>query len=223
MKNLFVKTILFVLSIVLLTACASNTENPKASIADEPKKPVDVSQPETEVEQVVEDAIVTSIPAPSAEGLTLTDNRVGIQPTRIEIPALHVDAVIEEVGRLENGQMGVPQNPDHVGWFSPGVKPGSQGSAVMAGHVDSLTGPAVFYKLVTLEIGDEIIVHGDDEALTFIVTKKEEYPRQNAPVDKIFGFTYTSTLNLITCTGVFDRKAKTHDNRLVIYTELKKP
>ena len=33
---------------------------------------------------------------------------------------------------------------------------------------------------------------------------------------------YQSHLNLITCTGKFNDEAKTHEERLVIYTELKK-
>jgi len=177
-----------------------------------------VNQPEQET---VSEAAPVKQSSPSAEGLSLTDNRVGIEPTRIEIPKLNVDAVIEDVGRIENGQMGVPQNPDNVGWFEPGVKPGAQGNAVMAGHIDSLTGPSVFYDLEKLKQGDEIIVHGkDDEAIRFVVTKTETYPRNDSPVDDIFGFNYSSGLTLITCTGEFNRKAKTHEERFVVYTEL---
>ena len=40
--------------------------------------------------------------------------------------------------------MGVPKGFDTVGWFGEGTKPGAPGNAVMAGHVDSKTGPAVF-------------------------------------------------------------------------------
>ncbi|MFD1927987.1 class F sortase [Sporosarcina siberiensis] len=111
------------------------------------------------------------LPQPSSEGLTLKDKRIGIKPVRLEIPNLKVDAVIENVGRIENGQMGVPKDPDNIGWFEPGIKPGAQGNAVMAGHIDSLTGPAVFYDLEKLVQGDEIIVHGEnDETIRFIVT-----------------------------------------------------
>lgn len=151
----------------------------------------------------------------------MTDEQIGVQPVTIEIPVLNVNASIEEVGRLKNGQMGVPQNPENVGWFAPGIRPGSPGNAVIAGHVDSLTGPAVFFELDKLKKGDEIIVRGkDNEKMRFIVVKIASYPRENAPIDTIFGFTYGSGLNLITCTGEFNRKAKTHEERLVIYIEL---
>lgn len=171
--------------------------------------------------EVVEVEDMPIVPLRTAEEFSLEDKRVGIEPKVIEIPSLDVKAPIEEVGRLDNGQMGVPQDPDQAGWFSPGTKPGGRGSAVIAGHVDSKTGPAIFYELDKMKIGDEVLIHGEDgEMLRFAVVKKVAYPRTDAPVDEIFGFTYGSGLNLITCTGSWDRKAKTHDDRLVVYTEL---
>lgn len=202
--------------IVILSGCTqvASTEEPTSEVKTEKKVSEQKQKPASE-------SITTSLPVPSSEGLSLTDNRIGIVPGRLEIPKLNVDAVIEDVGRIENGQMGVPQNPDNIGWFEPGIKPGAQGNAVMAGHIDSLTGPSVFYDLEKLAIGDEIIVHGkDDEKLRFIVTKTETYPRNDSPVDDIFGFNYSSGLTLITCTGEFNRKAKTHEKRFVVYTEL---
>jgi sortase A len=98
----------------------------------------------------------------------------GIVPSQIEIPAIGVNAEIEKVGRLENVQMGVPQGMDTVGWFEPGLKPGERGNAVMAGHVDSKTGPAVFFKLDELKNGDEVIVTDQaGDSKVFIVVEKK--------------------------------------------------
>jgi LPXTG-site transpeptidase (sortase) family protein len=181
----------------------------------------DAGKQETSSGEVASEQAATLLSPPSSEGLTLQDDNEGIQPIKIEIPKLNVSTAIEEVGRLENGQMGVPQDTDQVGWFAPGIKPGSPGNAVMAGHVDSLTGPSVFYELDKLKKGDEILVYGSqDEVLTFTVVKTEVYPREDAPVDSIFGFTYGSGLNLITCTGEYNRSVNTHEERLVVYTEL---
>ncbi len=117
--------------------------------------------------------------------------------------------------------MGVPKGFDTVGWFGEGAKPGAPGNAVMAGHVDSKTGPAIFYKLEDLDKGDKVIVKDNDgKALKFVVTGKEKYDRKNAPVDKIFDYSYGSKLNLITWTGNFNRDEGTHEERLVVYTEL---
>lgn len=196
--------------VMMLAGCAQSEPQPQ-------EKVVKASSSAEVVE--VEDMPI--VPLRSAEEFSLEDKRVGIDPQVIEIPSLDVKATIEEVGRLDNGQMGVPQDPDQAGWFSPGTKPGGRGSAVIAGHVDSKTGPAIFYELDKMEMGDEVLVHGEDgEIVRFAVVKKVAYPRTDAPVDAIFGFTYGSGLNLITCTGSWDRKAKTHDDRLVVYTEI---
>ncbi|WP_139991297.1 class F sortase [Paenibacillus paridis] len=153
----------------------------------------------------------------------LKEEDLGIVPVSISIPAIGVDAAIEEVGTMKNGQMGVPQNIDGVGWFEPGTKPGERGNAVMAGHVDSLTGPAVFYKLDRLKAGDEVVLKDKDGVTrAFIVTGTASYPRKDAPLENIFGFSYQRHLNLITCTGEFNKEAKTHEERLVVFTELQK-
>ncbi|WP_373894706.1 sortase domain-containing protein [Virgibacillus natechei] len=145
-----------------------------------------------------------------------------IIPAEIELPKIDVSAPIENVDILENGEMGVPSEAGNVGWFEPGFKPGNMGSAVLAGHVDSKTGPAIFYDLDELEMGDEIHVTGQEgETLTFVVRKLENYPRDAAPIEEIFGSTDGRSLNLITCTGVFDQSEGTHEERLVVYTELK--
>ena len=146
------------------------------------------------------------------------------QPVSLEIPKLALTASIEAKGLLDTGQMAVPDNRDTVAWFSPGAAPGQQGNAVMAGHVDDKTGPAVFFSLNRLTTGDFIHVKNKDgKRLTFIVTKKEAYDRKAAPLPFIFGPTNAKRLNLITCTGSFNRQQGTHEKRLVVYTTLLEP
>ncbi|MBY6037348.1 class F sortase [Fictibacillus nanhaiensis] len=202
---------------ILIGGCSHTQENGQEST----KKP-NVSEPAEKQEQK-EQIASSSTELTPPKGLKLKEDRDGIVPYSIEIPALDVKTTIEKVGTLENGQMGVPKSFDTVGWFGDGSQPGSPGNAVMAGHVDSKTGPAIFYKLDELEQGDEIIVKDKDgKSLTFEVTGKESYDRKNAPVNKIFDYSYTSKLNLITCTGDFNRDEGTHEERLVVFTELKK-
>lgn len=145
----------------------------------------------------------------------------GVRPVEVKIPTLEIEATIEDVGILENGQMGVPEDVNGVGWFEPGTNPGAIGNSVLAGHVDSRIGPAVFFELESLVAGDEVIIVSDTgEELTFIVKAKESYDRKEAPIEEIFGATDSRSLNLITCSGLFNREAGTHDERLVVYTEL---
>ncbi|WP_183163962.1 class F sortase [Alteribacter keqinensis] len=145
----------------------------------------------------------------------------GIEPASIEIPSLNITADIESLGLTETGGMDVPDDGKTVGWYNRGAKPGARGNAVLAGHVDDYTGPAVFFDLKDLNVGDEVIVYGKDEILVFEVKMMESYPYENAPLKQIFGYTNSQRLNLITCTGEFDREQRTHRERLVVYTELK--
>lgn len=147
------------------------------------------------------------------------ENAKAVTPVQIQIPKIDVDTPIEQVGVLDNGQMGVPEDENQVGWFEPGVTPGSKGNAVIAGHVDSKTGPAIFYQLDQLKEGDDVLIQ--DEAgntLRFRVTKTERYDTKTAPIEEIFGATSNRNLNLITCSGTFGDGG--YDERFVVYTEL---
>lgn len=81
---------------------------------------------------------------PPAASQTKSGNS-GIMPARLRIPSLKIDAIVEPVHVLENGAMGVPENFDRVGILVPWTKPGDKGNAVISGHVDHKTGPAVFF------------------------------------------------------------------------------
>jgi LPXTG-site transpeptidase (sortase) family protein len=119
--------------------------------------------------------------------------------------------------------MDTPKKDKNVGWLATGTQPGDIGNAVMAGHVDNRRGAAVFYPLKKLSIGDEIhVMNEQQKQLTFVVNDKKIYRADQAPIKKIFGAAQTANLNLITCTGYFDRKLRTHLDRLVIYATLKK-
>lgn len=145
----------------------------------------------------------------------------GMTPARIEIPSIDVDTAIEPTGVLANGEMGVPEDVDQVGWFEPGYKTGSKGHSVLAGHVDSLTGPAVFYELKNVTIGEQVtIIDADGRKMVFEVTKKVSYETDEAPIEKIFGPTDERLINLITCTGVYNRSIGSHEERLVVTAEL---
>src|SRR6266540_4345243 len=60
-------------------------------------------------------------------------------PTRIQIPAITVDAPITPLGLDENGSVQVPplDEPALTGWYQSGAAPGQRGSAVILGHVDT--------------------------------------------------------------------------------------
>lgn len=140
-----------------------------------------------------------------------------VVPAEIKINAIQLDTAVDEMGYTESGGMEVPDNGEETGWFSPGFKPGQQGNAVIAGHVNDRTGPAVFYYLDKLKPGDLIEVTGENgEAITFEMESSASYPYDDAPIQQIFGASNDRKLQLITCTGEFDNDAGTHRERLVV-------
>ncbi|ANU27025.1 class F sortase [Planococcus versutus] len=145
----------------------------------------------------------------------------GMEPSEIEISSIGVKAAIESTGILENGAMGVPEDIDQVGWFEPGFQAGAKGHAVLAGHVDSLTGPAVFYELDKVKIGETVVLTGSDgREMIFEVKNLTSYETDDAPIEKIFGSSDKRLISLITCTGDFNRKIGSHEERLVVTAEL---
>lgn len=140
-----------------------------------------------------------------------------VVPAEIKIDAIQLDTAVDEMGYTESGGMEVPDNGEETGWFSPGFKPGQQGNAVIAGHVNDRSGPAIFYHLDKLKPGDLIEVTGEDgEAITFEMESSASYPYDDAPIQQIFGASNDRKLQLITCTGEFDNDAGTHRERLVV-------
>ena len=118
--------------------------------------------------------------------------------------------------------MDVPKDFNNVGWYKYGIKPGEQGNAVLAGHLDTPTGSeAVFFKLNTLVPGDTItVVDEDSKKHTFIVTDKKAFDTKTFPLEQVFGPSSTKGMNLITCNGTFLASEKMYNQRLVIFTKL---
>ena len=139
------------------------------------------------------------------------------RPISLSIPKIGVDAKIQEVGITQKGNMATPNNFMDVGWYKFGTVPGDMGSAVMAGHVNNEVGlSAVFGKLGDLAEGDDIYVTMEkDKQLHFKVTKTKTY-NFDASGKEVFGENNAKLLKLVTCTGSWVEKLKTHDERLVV-------
>jgi sortase A len=144
------------------------------------------------------------------------------EPLTLLVPKLNINSQIEEVGQDQVGRMDVPKNFMNVGWYKLGFKPGEKGSAVIAGHFDTVSGtPAVFYNLGNLTTGDDLyITNKAKERLHFKVTKTEVFDFDKVPLQEVFASTDTVRLNLITCNGTFNQNAKNYTKRLVVYTKL---
>lgn len=147
-----------------------------------------------------------------------TPSRVA-RPVEVRIPSIDVSAPVIGLGLKADRTVQVPGDPSESGWYRPGPRPGEPGSAVILGHVDSTEGPAVFYRLRQLRPEDEVVVAAaDGSTTTFEVVRLAIYANADFPAEKVYaGSGHLRTLNLVTCSGVYDA-ATGYQANLVVYT-----
>jgi sortase (surface protein transpeptidase) len=142
-------------------------------------------------------------------------------PVRLQIPAIDVSTPLVKLGRRPDGSLEVPKDWDTAGWYDKGPRPGQPGPAVILGHVDSKTGPAVFYQLRTLRRGDTVRVGlADGRILVFRVQRVQRYPKDEFPTEAVYFPTLNRELRLITCGGEFDYAAGSYRDNIVVYATL---
>jgi hypothetical protein len=138
-------------------------------------------------------------------------------PTRLRVPAIGVDTSLEALRTGAGGELVPPTDFAKAGWYAAGTAPGDVGPAVIAGHVDSRRGPAVFYRLRDLASGDRIDVTRGGRTVRFTVVSSAWYPKSTFRSGAVYGPTPDRQLRLITCAGVFDRSLRSYRDNLVVY------
>jgi LPXTG-site transpeptidase (sortase) family protein len=141
-------------------------------------------------------------------------------PTRLLVPSIKVDAPVEPVGLDAQGRMNTPSMASNVAWYRLGSSPGDVGDAVMAGHLDWTSGPAVFWSLGKVRKGDEItVVRADGSRVKFVADATRTVPYDSS-TDSLFTRDGAPSLTLITCAGAWDRQRGTYLQRLVVHATL---
>jgi hypothetical protein len=138
-------------------------------------------------------------------------------PSRVRIPRIAVDSPLDPLSLDANGTLQTPASYDHAGWYADGTPPGEPGPAVIVGHVDSLTAPAVFRRLHQLVPGDVVEVARGDRWARFRVVSAEWYPKARFPTALVYGPTPDAQVRLITCGGEFDQTRRTYLDNLVVF------
>ncbi len=142
-------------------------------------------------------ASVPSAPQPSA-------SVPAVHPTALQIPSIAVNTPLELLGVAADGTLQTPADPQHAGWFTGSAVPGEPGPVVVAGHVDSRSGPAVFAHLKKLKAGASITVTlGGGKRVAYRVTSVVAYAKDKFPTQAVYGAVPDSELRLITCGGAF--------------------
>ncbi|MFL6176126.1 MAG: class F sortase, partial [Ornithinibacter sp.] len=144
-------------------------------------------------------------------------------PVALRIPSIKVTTKgLVDLGLDNNGQLEAPKDFQQAGWYAAGPTPGEFGPSVIAAHVDSHLGPAVFYRLGALKKGAKVIVERKDgSSATFVVDRVERYPKANFPTSKVYADTGgRAELRLITCGGDIDRRSGHYVDNVVAYAHL---
>jgi LPXTG-site transpeptidase (sortase) family protein len=141
----------------------------------------------------------------------------------LAIPRFGIDAPVIVLGVDANNVMEAPDGPEDVAWYDFSRRPGFGSNAVFSGHVDwAGYGPAVFYNLKDLELGDIIQVRLQDGTVyDYSVINRENVgssPTQEQ-LDQIVGSTPNEIITLITCGGTFDSSIGEYDQRVIVRAE----
>lgn len=141
-------------------------------------------------------------------------------PRTIVIPSIGVAAKVAPLDVTDRGELLAPTDFGKVGWWPAGATVGEPGPAVLVGHVDNKTGPAVFFRLKEVRPGDEVqITRSDGMRVVYVVERLASAPKGNFPTLEVYGPTEARTLRLITCAGRFDRRQGAYTENLIVYAQ----
>ncbi|GAA4082510.1 class F sortase [Streptomyces shaanxiensis] len=142
-------------------------------------------------------------------------------PQRLDIPGLDVQAPVVATGLDPRGAIDAPpyERAGDVGWYAAGVKPGAAGAALMVGHVDTRTRPAVFHRIGALKPGATVRVLRDDGTVAeFTVENVRVVARDRFDAHQAYGARHDgrAELRLITCGGTFDRTTRSYTANVIV-------
>ncbi|WFE52614.1 class F sortase [Micromonospora sp. WMMD1155] len=144
-------------------------------------------------------------------------------PTRVRVPRIGVDSTLTVLGLDQSGVLVPPADFDTAGWYGGGPAPGDTGPAVLAGHLDSRRGPAVFARLGELRPGDRVEVWRGGQRLAFRVTGSLRTRKDRFPTSVVYGPTPNPELRLVTCGGAFDRRSGHYRDNVVVFAVAETP
>lgn len=144
-------------------------------------------------------------------------------PIHLSIPVIGVSASVVELGLNKDGSPQVPSSYYVPGWYKLDASPGQLGTAVILGHIDSVAGPGVFFRLRKLRAGDRVFVKlRDGITVQFSVIDVREYLKSQFPLKYVYGNRRYAALQLVTCGGAFDYQTHHYLSSIVVFTKLVK-
>ena len=167
-----------------------------------------------------ESAVPTATPAPSPTPSPPPPVADDARPLRVHVPSIGVDAEMIDLGTNADGTLEVPVDFAQVGWYTGRAVPGAPGPSILAGHVDSFSGPAVFYQLSALEPGAIVEVDRTDGLTArYRVVEVFEVDKDEFPTELVYGPTDGPELRLVTCGGNFDSAVRSYESNVIVMAE----
>lgn len=166
----------------------------------------------------------TTTPGVRSETPGSTVSQQEPRPVAARIPVISVDAPLVPLGLMAGGQLEAPETGDVAGWFADGPEPGEPGAAVIAGHVDSVVGPAIFWDLGKLTPGDDILIQRvDGSEVGFVVTDIGRWSKNDFPTDAVYQREGPPLLRLVTCGGEWDDERHSYRDNVIVFAEMAEP
>ena len=164
---------------------------------------------------------VAALPAPTGPIVAPPQSAVPkpvASPVSLTIPLIGVRTQLITLGLTTTGELQVPSSTSVAGWYTGSPRPGAIGSSIIVGHIDSHSGPGVFYRLSRLAAGDKIYVkRADGTLIEFRVASVQTYLKDHFPTEKVYGPVPDAELRLITCGGAFDAATGHYLSNIVVY------
>ena len=158
-------------------------------------------------------------PVPTQDGRVGADAGPTAVPARLELPSLDVSSTVEPVGVDKEGDLEIPADVAEVGWYRFGPRPGDRaGSTVLSGHVDSAEqGKGAFFRLRDLSPGDPVVIRASDgRTWRYRVVSREEWPKSEVPLDRIFSRSGAARITLVTCGGGFREDIRSYQDNIAV-------
>ncbi|WP_042385684.1 class F sortase [Streptacidiphilus melanogenes] len=144
-------------------------------------------------------------------------------PLVLTIPSVQLNAPLLGLGMDGKGAAELPpfSLPRTAGWLRDSASPGEAGTAVVVGHVDTTTGPAVFWNLAAVRPGAEVdVARLDGRTAVFTVDRVQEFPKTGFPTAQVYGPAPGAQLRVITCGGGYDRSKREYTGNVVLFAHL---
>ncbi|MEZ0095856.1 class F sortase [Streptacidiphilus sp. EB129] len=144
-------------------------------------------------------------------------------PIQLAVPSIALTAPLLGLGMDSAGRPELPpfSQPGTAGWLRDSATPGEAGTAVLVGHVDTATGPAVFWNLSALKPGAAIeVARVDGSTAVFTVDQVRSFPKAAFPGAQVYAPAPDAQLRIITCGGGFDRAHAEYTGNVVVFAHL---